>query len=87
MNGSAGLMSNLGGAFVIFIIVSVAVIIALRVVLPFSIFKIRELAEQSLEEQKKTNELLSALLTELNKSDTLKKAETDERDQREEPFN
>ena len=87
MGTSTGFMSNLGGAFVIFIIVSVAVIIALRVVLPFSIFKIRELAENSLEEQKKTNEMLSALLTELKKSDTIKTTESDERDQGEGPFN
>ena len=87
MDGSAGFMSNLGGAFVIFIIVSVAVIIALRVLLPFSIFKIRELTEKSLEEQKKTNEILSALLAELGKSGIEKRAETDERDQEEGPFN
>ena len=86
MGGSIGFMSNLGGAFVIFIIVSVAVIIALRVVLPFSIFKIRELAEKSLEEQKKTNELLSALLKKLDKDDIKKATETDERDQTEGPL-
>ncbi len=67
MGAESGFISNLGGAFVIFIVVSVAVMIALRFVLPFSIFKIRELAEKSLEEQKKTNELLSALLKKLDK--------------------
>lgn len=87
MGSGTGFMANLGGAFIIFIIVSVAVIIALRVVLPFSIFKIRELAEKSLEEQKKTNEMLSALLDELGKSGIEKRAETDERDQKEGPFN
>ncbi len=80
MGSSTNLMASFGGAFVIFIIVSVAVIIALRVVLPFSIFKIRELAERSLEEQKKTNEMLSALLKEIGKSDIEKKADIDERD-------
>jgi hypothetical protein len=87
MNASAGLMSNLGGAFIIFIIVSVAVIIALRVVLPFSIFKIRELSEELLEEQKKTNEMLGALLKELGKNNTIKEPESDGSNQREEPFN
>ena len=88
MDGT-GLATNLGGAFVIFIIVSVAVIIALRVVLPFSIFKIRELAEESLEEQKKTNEMLSALLEEFERDHSLKGTETDEREHGEGdgPFN
>ena len=87
MGGTAGLTSNLGGAFVIFIIVSVAVIIALRVVLPFSIFKIREISEELLEEQKKTNKMLGALLDEIGKTKKAESNERSERDGTKEPLN
>ncbi len=87
MDMQTGFLMNLGGAFIIFVIVSIAVMIALRILLPFSIFKIRDLAEKSLEEQKKTNELLSALLREFAKKGIEKRAETDEREREEEPFN
>ena len=65
MGDGANILSSFGGAFLIFVIVAVAVMIALRVMLPLSIFKIRDLAESSLEEQKKTNELLTRLLAEV----------------------
>ena len=78
------MMMNLGTALLIFIIVAVAVMIALRVMLPFSIFKIKELVEESLDEQKKTNELLSSLLTKLSEKD--KREDRDDRDRSEGPF-
>jgi cell division protein FtsL len=84
MGGGANILTSFGGAFVIFIIVAVAVMIALRIMLPFSIFKIKELAEQSLEEQKKSNELLSSLLTKLSEQE--KRGETDGRDRKEGPL-
>ncbi len=79
MGEVANILSSFGGALVIFIIVAVAVMIALRFMLPLSIFKIRDLAESSLDEQKKTNELLTSLLTELRQGKNQK--DTDDRDQ------
>ncbi len=78
MGEGANILSSFGGAFLIFVIVAVAVMIALRVMLPISIFKIRDLTESSLDEQKKTNELLTRLLTELKRSNDQKDA--DDRD-------
>lgn len=79
MGGGANILSNFGGAFLIFVIVAVAVMIALRVMLPLSIFKIRDLAENSLDEQKKTNELLTRLLAEVKQDKN--RGDIDDRDQ------
>ncbi len=79
MGEGANILSSFGGALVIFIIVAVAVMIALRFMLPLSIFKIRDLAESSLDEQKKTNELLASLLAELRQGN--KQKDADDRDQ------
>lgn len=84
MGEGANILSNLGGAFLIFIIVAVAVMIALRVMLPLSIFKIRDLTESSLDEQKKTNELLTRLLTELKEGK--EQGDIDERDHTQGPL-
>jgi uncharacterized membrane protein len=84
MGEGANILSSFGGAFFIFVIIAIAVMIALRIMLPISIFKIRDLTENSLDEQKKTNELLTRLLTELKQGKDQK--DTDERDHTQEPL-
>lgn len=49
-------------SFGFFILLSIAVILALWVALPFSVFGIKGLMKKSIEEQEKTNRLLSELL-------------------------
>ncbi len=83
MGEGSNILMSFGGAFLIFIIVAVAVMIALRIMLPFSIFKIKELAEESLEEQKKTNELLTSLLGKLKED---RRGDRDDQDRTEGPL-
>ena len=49
-------------SFGFFILLSIAVILALWVAMPFSVFGIKGLMKKSIEEQEKTNRLLSELL-------------------------
>ncbi|MEE8574477.1 MAG: hypothetical protein V3T30_03600 [Thermodesulfobacteriota bacterium] len=59
--------SSIYGAFLIFFVVSIGVLLVLRIMLPFSIMNIKEVVGKSYEEQLKTNELLKEMLAELRK--------------------
>ena len=52
------------GAFGIVFILLFFVLVAIWIALPFSIFGIKDLIREAIEEQKKTNELLRKLLKE-----------------------
>lgn len=49
-------------AFAVFFVVSVAVLIVLWIALPFSVFGMKDLIKKTIEEQEKTNKLLSSIL-------------------------
>ncbi len=49
-------------AFAIFFIISIAVLIALWIALPFSVFGVKDLLKKAIEEQEKTNRLLKSIL-------------------------
>lgn len=50
------------GAFGLFFLLAGAVLVVLWIALPFSVFGMKDLVRRSIEEQKKTNRLLEALL-------------------------
>lgn len=49
-------------AFIIFFLVSIGVILILWIVMPFSVFGLKDLIKKSIEEQEKTNRLLQSLI-------------------------
>ncbi len=49
-------------AFAVFFVVSVAVLVVLWIALPFSVFGMKDLIKKTIEEQEKTNKLLSSIL-------------------------
>lgn len=62
-------------AVVIFFITAGGVIAILWIAMPFSIFGAKELLKRVLEEQEKTNRLLTALLEEARQRESAKEAE------------
>lgn len=50
------------GAFAIFLIVSVGVILVLWIAMPFSVFGTKPLLKKLIQEQEKTNKLLNSIL-------------------------
>ncbi len=52
----------LATAFAIFLVISLCVLIILWIAMPFSVFGIKDLMREAIEEQKKTNQLLKALV-------------------------
>lgn len=55
------------GAFVVFLLVAVGIILILWIVMPFSVFSIRNLLKKAVEEQEKTNRLLGSIIEELER--------------------
>lgn len=62
--GIGSIFPAMMGAFGIVFILLVFVLIAIWMVVPFSIFGIKDLIREAIEEQKKTNELLKNLIKE-----------------------
>ncbi|MBI5047625.1 MAG: hypothetical protein HZB54_01555 [Deltaproteobacteria bacterium] len=66
---TANIFPAMMGAFGIVFIVLVFVLLAIWIALPFSIFGIKDLIREAIEEQKKTNELLKNLPKEKEKKE------------------
>ncbi len=49
-------------AFAIFFVLSMAVLVVLWIALPFSVFGMKDLIKKTIQEQEKTNKLLSSIL-------------------------
>ena len=49
-------------AFLLFILISIGIILVLWIAMPFSVFGVKGLLRKSIEEQEKTNRLLSDLV-------------------------
>lgn len=62
--GTGSIFPAMMGAFGIVFILLVFVLIAIWMVVPFSVFGIKDLIREAIEEQKKTNELLKNLIKE-----------------------
>lgn len=58
-------MSILTIAYIFFILISIGVGVVLWLALPFSVFGMKDLISESILEQKKTNELLRSMLTDV----------------------
>ncbi|HHL40690.1 MAG TPA: hypothetical protein ENJ37_09310 [Deltaproteobacteria bacterium] len=67
MMGQAMMPMNFMGAFVIFLCVALAALFVLWLVLPFSVFGVKDLLRELIAEQKKTNELLKAVIEDSEK--------------------
>ena len=62
--GTGSIFPAMMGAFGIVVILLAFVLIAIWMVVPFSVFGIKDLIREAIEEQKKTNELLKNLIKE-----------------------
>jgi len=62
--GTGSIFPAMMGAFGIVFILLAFVLIAIWMVVPFSVFGIKDLIREAIEEQKKTNELLKNLIKE-----------------------
>jgi len=59
---TANIFPAMMGAFGLVFILLIFILLAIWIALPFSIFGIKDLIREAIEEQKKTNELLKKLL-------------------------
>ncbi len=62
-------------AFFIFILISIGVILVLWIAMPFSVFGVKGLMRRSIEEQERTNRLLSELIETLKYKEKFQPAE------------
>lgn len=63
-----GLTSAMMGAFMVFFTIITGIILILWIILPFSVFGIKRLIREAIEEQKKTNEMLKQLISQITSS-------------------